>query len=59
MVHERDGSRSRVHATLMTPTGARAWAVSSDDDLMAHLESADIAGAAATVGPDSTLLLDG
>jgi hypothetical protein len=56
-MHERDGSPSRAHATLMTPAGARAWAVTSDADLMAHLESADIAGAAATVGPESTLLL--
>ena len=57
VMHERDGSRSRAHATLITPSGARAWGVTSDADVMAHLESTDVAGASATIGPDSTLLL--
>jgi acetyl-CoA C-acetyltransferase len=59
VMHERDGSPARAHAALRTPDGARAWGVSTDADVMAHLEAADVAGAAATIGPDADLRLDG
>jgi acetyl-CoA C-acetyltransferase len=55
VMHERDGSRARAHATVRTTDGARAWAVTNEPDLMAHLEDIDAIGAAATVGPDAEL----
>ena len=57
VMHERDGSASRAHAACLTPTGARVWGVSADDDLMATFESSDVGGAAAVVDTDGTLQL--
>ena len=34
VMHERDTSRARAHASLITPDGRRAWGVSNDPDLM-------------------------
>ncbi|MFZ4668912.1 MAG: hypothetical protein ACOYML_06400 [Microthrixaceae bacterium] len=58
VMHERDGSPSRAHAACLTPTGARVWGVSADDDLMSTFESDDVGGTAAAMDADGTLHLD-
>jgi acetyl-CoA C-acetyltransferase len=57
VMHERDGSPSRAHATVLLDDGRRAWGVSNDGATMALLETDDIAGRAVEIGPDSALLI--
>ncbi len=58
VMHERDGSAGRAHATLLLDDGRRAWAVSNDPEVMAVLEAEDVVGLAAFVDDESTLRLD-
>lgn len=57
VMHERDGSIGRAHAVVRTPSGERAWAVSTDTGLGAEFEADDPIGRAVAVGPDSELRL--
>ncbi|MFN8053071.1 MAG: acetyl-CoA acetyltransferase [Acidimicrobiales bacterium] len=57
VMHDRDGSRGRAHATVRTPEGARAWAATNDADVAEALEAADPTGWAVTIGPDADLRL--
>jgi len=57
VMHERDGSPSRVHATLRTPDGGRCWAASNHPDVIAAMSTDDVGEASATVGPNAELLL--
>ncbi len=57
VMHERDGSRGRAHAVVRTPDGARAWAVSSDDDVALALETGEPVGWTVTIGAESELRL--
>lgn len=60
VMHERDGSPSRAHGSVRTPDGARAWAVSSDPEVMERFEREDVSGAAVHVDEDGTMrLVDG
>ena len=55
VMHERDGSPHRAHATCTTAEGQRTWAVSHDPDVMALLETTDVGGR--TVRVDGVELL--
>ncbi|HKY14699.1 MAG TPA: hypothetical protein VJM33_07210 [Microthrixaceae bacterium] len=55
VMHDRDGSMARAHAAVLTPDGARAWAVSSDPALMEEMEVADMAGRPAIRDQDGEL----
>ena len=58
VMHERDGSRGRAHAVLRTPSGARAWGVTSDAGATEALEGDDDpVGWAVTIGPEADLRL--
>ena len=55
VMFQRDGSPERAHAAVRTPDGRRAWAVSSDPDLMARASAEDLVGLAVTVDADGTM----
>lgn len=57
VMHERDGSRARAHAAVLTPSGDRAWAVTSDPDAMARMEIDDVVGVTAQRSADGALTL--
>ena len=57
VMHERDGSRARAHAAVLTPTGDRAWAVTSDPEAMARMEIDDVIGVTAHRSADGALTL--
>jgi acetyl-CoA C-acetyltransferase len=47
--HARDGRPERAFVAVRTGAGARAWASSTDDDLMRALETEELLGASVTV----------
>ncbi len=55
VMHERDGSMSRGHASCLTPDGVRVWGVTDDADTMKRFESEDMVGAPGTIGPEGAL----
>lgn len=57
VMHERDGSPSRAHASCLTPDGRRAWGVSTDPEVMKRFSSEDVGGGAVTLGPEGELEL--
>jgi acetyl-CoA C-acetyltransferase len=57
VMHERDGSPSRAHCTVLLGDGRRAWGVSNDPATMQLLETEDVVGRAVEIGPDSALLI--
>lgn len=57
VMHERDGTASRAHGSVLTPQGHRVWAVTSDPDAMATLLVDDLVGTQVTIGPDALLQL--
>lgn len=57
VMHERDGSPSRAHATLRNADGSRVWGITDDPATMTTLVKEDLIGVAAEVGPESLLRL--
>ena len=55
VMHARDGSRERAHAAVLTPSGARTFAVSDDPDLMERMEREDLVGVAVELGPEGVM----
>ena len=49
VMHERDGSMSNAIVACRTPAGARAWASSTDTDLMKAFTSDDLVAAKGTI----------
>ena len=47
--HARDGASERAFLAVRTPDDARAWATSSDPDLMHALETEELLGRPVTV----------
>lgn len=57
VMHGRDGSPERAHATLRTPRGTRAWATTEDPAAMTLLRDNDVVGHDAQIVADSRLEL--
>jgi acetyl-CoA C-acetyltransferase len=47
--HGRDGQPERAYLAVRTPDGARAWAASTDADVMLALETEELLGRALIV----------
>jgi acetyl-CoA C-acetyltransferase len=55
VVHGREGSAERAFAACLLPDGRRAWAASSDADLMAAIETEEVVGRAAQLDGEAGL----
>lgn len=47
--HARDGHAEQAFLAVRTPDGARAWATSTDADLLRALETEELLGASVSV----------
>lgn len=52
VAHSRDGEPERAFASFIVDGGARAWAASSDADVLAALETEELLGTQATISDD-------
>jgi len=57
VMHDRDGTASRAHATVRTPDGSRAWALTDDPAAMTVMINDDLVGLPVDVGADTSLKL--
>lgn len=55
VMHDRDGTMARAHASVITADGRRAWGTTADDDDMARMTVEDMVGVTATIRPDGEL----
>jgi acetyl-CoA C-acetyltransferase len=59
VLHGRDGGPEQGFAACLTPKGDRAWANTTSADTMATMVTEELVGAAAHIGDDGVLHLDG
>jgi acetyl-CoA C-acetyltransferase len=57
VMHERDGAAGNAVVACRTPDGRRAWAATTDQDLMKAMTTDDLVGRAGTVA-DGTISVD-
>ena len=55
VMHDREGLAVRGHAACLTPQGERAWAVTSQPELMALMTSEALLGRAVQIGAEGEL----
>ena len=55
VMHDRDGSPSRLAASVLTHDGVRSWATSTDDDIMRHAIAHEFVGETVRLLPSGEL----
>jgi hypothetical protein len=55
-MHDRDGSPSRLAASVLTHDGIRSWATTSDDGIMRHAIDHDFVGEIVRLLPTGELV---
>ena len=55
VMHDRDGSPSRIAAAVLTHDGVRSWAVSTDDGIMRHAIAHEFVGEVVRLLPSGEL----
>ena len=55
VMHDREGLATRGHAACLTPQGERAWAVTSQPELMAAMTSEALLGRAVQIAAEGEL----
>jgi len=58
VMHDREGAPERGFAACLTPAGTRAWAATSDPDLMKAMTVEEFCGRPVTIGADATVEAD-
>jgi hypothetical protein len=56
VMHDRDGSPSRLASSVLTHDGIRSWAVTSDDNIMRHAVDHEFVGEVVRLLPTGELV---